>query len=92
MKWQPIETAPKEGEAILTLHVDDLYPTVAFCVIDKDGHECWLRETEGPEDTYDGREGARHQPLYRRPTGWMSLDVLPDPPLSDEAIALVRTL
>lgn len=74
-EWQPIETAPKEGECVLTQHEDDLYPAVAFCVIDKDGKEYWCHELEGPEDDCD-RPG-RFEPLYRRPTHWMPL---PDPP------------
>lgn len=70
--WHVIETAPKDCTTVLTQHIDDLYPAVAFCVLDSDGSECWMREMEGPEDTFDGRPG-KCEPLYRRPTHWMPL-------------------
>lgn len=74
--WYPIETAPKDCTTVLTMHVEDLYPAVAFCVVAHDGTEEWLRETEGPEDTTDRRKG-KFELLYRTPTHWMPL---PDPP------------
>jgi len=74
--WQPIESAPRDCVTVLTIHRDDLFPVAAFCVVDFQGTETWLREVEGPEDTYDRREGARHKELYRTPTHWMPL---PDP-------------
>lgn len=71
-EWRPIDTAsPKDFVTVLTIHEDDLYPQAAF----RCGTE-WLREMEGPEDTYDGRTG-KHESLYRRPTHWMPL---PEPP------------
>lgn len=73
MKWQPIETAPY-NEAVLTQHLDDLYPVVSYRLSDRFGDN-WMRETEGPEDSFYG--GDRHGFLYRTPTHWMPL---PDPP------------
>lgn len=74
-EWQSIETAP-EGKTVLTQHEDDLYPVPAYKVFDTIHHTGeWLRETEGPEDSFYGAE--RHCPLYRTPTHWMPL---PDPP------------
>jgi hypothetical protein len=83
--WQPIETAPRECEAVLTQHVDDVYPAVAFCVTDADGTEVWCREMEGPEDEFDdeGRKG-RFEPLYRTPTHWMPLPAPPAAPSTEE--------
>ena len=72
MAWQPISTA-REFESVLTLHRDDLFPTVAFRVGD-----IWMREVEGPEDDVD-RPGMLDV-LYQTPTWWMSLDYLPPPP------------
>lgn len=76
-QWRDIETAPKDCETILTIHEKDLYPVVAFCVVDETG-EHWMRETEGPEDDVDALPpGIRFSSLYRRPTHWMPL---PAPP------------
>lgn len=71
--WRTIESAP-EFETVLTQHVEDLYPVPAFrCGAD------WLLEAEGPEDTFDGREG-KFRPLYRTPTHWMPLPEGPEDP------------
>jgi hypothetical protein len=75
--WQPIETAPRDCKTVLTIHEDDLYPVPAFCVVAHDGEEAWLLETEGPEDTEDGRPD-KFRPLYRTPTHWMPI---PDGPI-----------
>jgi hypothetical protein len=85
--WQVIETAPKDCQAILTIHESDLYPVVAFCALDADGAECWMRETEGPEDDFDALAGVKFSALYRRPTHWMPL---PDPPNQSQAITEAR--
>lgn len=65
-KWQPIETAPVE-KTVLTQHKDDLYPVPAYQL----DAGVWLRETEGPEDSFYG--GGRHEQLYRTPTHWQLL-------------------
>lgn len=71
--WKPIESeSPEPYVTVLAQHRDDLYPQPAFCLPDGS----WLREAEGPEDTYDRRPG-KHCELYRPPTHWMPL---PDPP------------
>lgn len=73
------EELPREHEVVLTHHEDDCYPVAAFYMTDNffpDG--TWLREIEGPEDTYDGRNG-RHEKLYRPPTHWMPLPSGPHP-------------
>ncbi len=73
--WQPIETAP-EWETVLTQHEDDLYPVPAYKVPDSALNvDHWLRETEGPEDSFYG--GGRHERLYRRPTHWQPLPPRP---------------
>lgn len=78
--WRPIETAP-ECESVLVIHIDDLYPTVAFRVFEEaTGKSIWFRETEGPEDTNDGRP-HKHTELYRPPTHWRYLD---QPPIKEE--------
>lgn len=64
-RWGLISNAP-EGTAVLTQHEHDLFPVPAYFM---DGD--WLRETEGPEDSFYGAE--RHCPLYRPPTHWMHL-------------------
>jgi hypothetical protein len=62
-----IEAAP-EYKVVLTYHHEDLYPAVAFRMGDK-----WFAETEGPEDTTDGREGRKYIELYRKPTHYCHL-------------------
>lgn len=74
--WRDIATAPKDCEAILTIHEDDLYPVTAFCVV-VNGEEHWLRETEGHEDDLDTLAGIKFTSLYRRPTHWMTLPETP---------------
>lgn len=71
MEWLPIETAPNDGETVLTIHKDDLFPVTAFCI----GGE-WLRTFEGPEDVWSP---GKWEPLFRPPTHWMPL---PTPPSS----------
>jgi hypothetical protein len=79
MNWRPIETAPKDCVTVLTQHVDDLHPTVAFCVVDSDGSETWYREMEGPEDVFgDEHRKGRLEPIYRTPTHWMPLPAPPE--------------
>lgn len=72
MTWRPISTAPY-NTVVLVQHVEDLYPVSAYRLRDM---EHWMRETEGPEDSFYG--GDRHGFLYRPPTHWMPL---PDSPL-----------
>jgi hypothetical protein len=70
LRWIPLsEWRPNHFVTVFTRHEIDLYPTPAFWT-----GECWLRETEGPED--EPRIG-RHEVLYRIPTHW-----LPIPPLT----------
>lgn len=78
-KWRLVsEEAPKEFVTVLTLHEDDLYPVAAFrCPPSDVEGEQWLRELEGPEDTFDGRPG-KCESLYRAPTHWMPLEELPE--------------
>ena len=71
--WRPIESAPI-GKTVLTQHVGDLYPVPAYRLFPGD---FWLRETEGPEDTYYPE--GRHARLYREPTHWMPLPTGPAP-------------
>lgn len=71
--WQPIETAPRDGTTVLTMHKDDLYPVSALTFKDVGAGE-WFRETEGPDDI---EINGRHDVLYRTPTHWMPL---PEPP------------
>lgn len=65
-EWRTIDTfSGQDGEVILTMHGDDLYPVCAFRI---DGQ--WLRQTEGPEDVHGP---GKWEPLYRAPTHWMPL-------------------
>jgi len=61
---------PEEMVAVLTQHIDDLYPAVAYRYADN----VWLREREGPEDIV---LSGRHERLYRPPTHWMPLPIAP---------------
>ena len=81
MNWQRIDDDnPKDCVVVLTQHVDDLFPVAAFRV--RQGRrELWFRETEGPEDTFDGRRG-KMEILYRAPTHFQEL---PESPFSQEA-------
>lgn len=62
----------------MTQHVDDLYPVPAFRLSGgpHTPDTYWLRETEGPEDTFDGRKG-KCEFLYRPPTHWQPLPESP---------------
>jgi hypothetical protein len=62
IELEKIDKAP-EFKVVLTYHHEDLYPAVAFRIGDQ-----WFAETEGPEDTTDGREGRKYVALYRKPT------------------------
>jgi hypothetical protein len=67
-EWQPIKTAPKDGESVLlaTFDVDDYLPVVAFWDTSEGCDGGWfLYPTEG-----------MHEVLYP-PTHWMPL---PPPP------------
>lgn len=82
MAWQPIETAP-EFKTVLTQHKDDLFPVPAYKVPDSALNvDVWLRETEGPEDSFYGAD--RHCPLYRTPTHWRPLPSPPSHPQEGE--------
>lgn len=74
--WLAIEGA-RDNETVLTQHKEDLFPVPAYRLTDADGTQVWLRETEGPEDSFYG--GSRHEPLYRTPTHYRPL---PPPPAS----------
>lgn len=67
IELEKIDKAP-EFKVVLTYHHEDLYPAVAFRMGDQ-----WFAETEGPEDTIDGREGRKYVELYRKPTHWCNL-------------------
>ena len=70
MDWIKTEVClPKEMVVVLTQHIDDLYPAVAY----RYGDNHWLREREGPEDIV---LSGRDEELYRPPTHWMSLPIL----------------
>lgn len=74
MKWIDIKTRmPDPYVAILTQHVDDLYPITAFTLPDN-GHgvEWWVHH-EGPEDANE----HLLRPLLTPPTHWAEL---PPPP------------
>lgn len=69
-EWRTIETfSGQDGEVILTMHGDDLYPVCAFRI---EGQ--WLRQTEGPEDVHGP---GKWEPLYRAPTHYMPLPAAP---------------
>ena len=67
------DTLPREGQAVLTWHIEDLYPVIGFYV-DKD-EPYWVHQENGPED------GDHHdyKQFYRPPTHWAPLDALPEP-------------
>lgn len=75
MKWQPIETAPKDGTIILVA-TWELGPDMASAAWNgqfwdmryKDTDEIWSSKWGG-----DDRE-------FGNPTHWMPLDALPEPP------------
>jgi hypothetical protein len=67
IELEKIDKAP-EYKVVLTYHNEDLYPAVAFRLGDQ-----WFAETEGPEDTTDGREGRKYVELYRTPTHFCHL-------------------
>ena len=69
IRWIPINRElPDFYKTVLAWHEEDLAPAVAF-MVDNGAKGLWLRETEGPEDTYNRRDG-KHTPLYRTPTHW----------------------
>lgn len=80
MKWISVEDRlPDEGKAVLVQHTDDLYPVVAYRILEDPSLTYWLYESDGPED--DMRfQSFRHQALLRPPTHWMPL---PEPPEND---------
>jgi DNA-directed RNA polymerase specialized sigma24 family protein len=80
MEWISVKDAlPPRYEAVLTQHIDDLYPVAAYRVHDRIyakevEADIWLRLIEGPEDVMIV---GSHVQLYRNPTHWMPL---PEPP------------
>ncbi len=70
VEWINIDDAlPKEMVVVLTQHIDDLYPAVAY----RYGDNRWLRKREGPEDIV---LSGRDEELYRPPTHLMPLPIL----------------
>jgi hypothetical protein len=65
MKWQPIETAPKDGTRVILCAVDGNYPRVAEGYYQRDG---WHWSTD---------ENWRDSEMA--PTHWMPLPVPPTP-------------
>lgn len=67
LPWKKIiEEHPPEYQTVLTWHEEDLFPVPAFHI---EGD--WLRETEGPEDSFFPE--GRYASLYRQPTHWLDL-------------------
>lgn len=84
MKWQPIETAPRDATSILVMNND--CPGCEGGVAD----ECWSGNTAVAEWWGDSNSGewicfmdaVLDPPLHFEPTHWMPL---PDPPQVEEA-------
>ena len=65
--WQPIETAPKDGEWFLAYWPEcapeDRYLATKWCVSDIDG-DCWL---DHAEQAYDDTQPTHWMPLPEAP-------------------------
>jgi hypothetical protein len=71
MTWQPIETAPKDGTAILVRVPNYAYDSSETMTVVRWRHECW-------ELTRGGSYAEDHD-LNATPTHWMPL---PEPPVT----------
>lgn len=70
--WQPIETAPKDGCVIL---VNDTTPGWAPWTAAK-----WLESQEWSGWVYDDDAATDNNPMGPRPTYWLRVPPLPEPP------------
>lgn len=79
MKWQPIETAPKDGTEIL------VYKNVATVdiihIASWVNQDEWMHETECGDGWWSYTENSVSQRMlegYKYPTHWMPLPPLPE--------------
>lgn len=86
MKWQPIETAPRDGTAILVMS-DDWPGTKTGRAEECNGHNTYVAQWWGDEE--DGRwvcymDAVQDPDCPIKPTHWMPL---PPPPIEQERAA-----
>jgi len=85
MPWQPIATAPKDGNKILFYHGDGYVAEGAWTEAEEDGQQSmghdagWLSNTTFPSRTFGNPE--YYSEAIDPPTHWMPL---PEPPEETE--------
>jgi hypothetical protein len=75
MNWQPIETAPKNGENIIVLFNSASVPIVRLCSWDDGSPQPWADDPDSPRPDDIGWWSYRHsvtcEQIDMRPVGWI---------------------